>query len=99
MPGLSFLVENGWVKTRGLASIGRPELRVRVRDGSSVEETRKLLGKIAAHIVSVNSGFRPGDELHVDGRLVRFGAAVDGALELSVFADPAFDVGAGEDAV
>jgi hypothetical protein len=87
------------VITSGLASIGQPELRAVVNEETSIEEARVLLQRIAGYIVSVNRGFRPGDDLRVDGRLIRFGAVVDGVVELSVFANPAFDIAAREDTV
>lgn len=82
MVALSFLVEPGHVRTDGLASIGRPEIVVKLGRGRSVEWAESLLRDVAGYVVSAALRPRDGDILVNEGTAYRLTAREDGALIL-----------------
>ena len=68
--------------TVGLATIGRPELTLRVETTERLEEAKALLVRIAAYVVSTTSRLEPGDVLCFEGGQVTL-AADGGALRVT----------------
>lgn len=64
--GLGVVVEGEKVLTRGLASIGRPELMMRVSSPSEEEDARRVLLRLVGFAVSCNAWMIPGDTFSVD---------------------------------